>query len=171
MLHVWIWLGKAMMEREGCQLEWVGGVKELSGSRSHPRPPTPGPFHLWALRVVWCPIETTFLWFSQLPGLSHHGPLLFVLIQAIHVDWLSIYCVFGPVLGAKDTAMFKKQCSCPSGGPGLDESWGEKDNKKVDRYYTYHGMVKATKKNKTSEGDKDITKLRWWNPVPSFHGK
>ena len=61
--------------------------------------------------------------------------------------------MFGPVLGAKDTAMFEKQSSCPSGGPGLDKSWGEEDNKKVDRYYTYHGMVKAMKKNKTSEGD------------------
>ena len=31
----------------------------------------------------------------------------------------------------------------------LDGSWEEKDNKKVDRYYIYQGMVKAMKKNKT----------------------
>ena len=31
--------------------------------------------------------ETTLLWLSQLPGLSHHGPLFFVLIQSMHVDW------------------------------------------------------------------------------------
>lgn len=62
---------------------------------------------------------------------------------------LSTYYVLGPVLSAEDTVVSKRQSSCLPGGTMMDGSWEEKDNKKVDRYSVYQGMIKAMKENKT----------------------